>query len=107
MTRKMSTRNHQLSKKEPMLSSSPTVLNKSSDIDTISSCNDQASITLDIISKNFESRRCEETTKPNINPGNELGSPENDQIEKIAMMPSSVQTDEIPVDSISLQGKLY
>ena len=62
-------------KKEPMLSSSPTVLNKSSDIDMITS-GDQESITLDIVSENSEPGRCEETTKPNISPGKELGSPE-------------------------------
>ena len=91
---------------EPMLSSSLTVLNKASDIDPIPSCNDQESITLDIISKNSESGRDEETTKPNINPGNELGSPDGDQIEKMAMMPRSDPTDEIPIDSISFEGKL-
>ena len=93
-------------KNEPMLSSSLTVLNKSPDMDPIPSCNDEESIALDIISNDSESRRSEETTKPNINPGNELGSPEGDQIEKIAMMPTSDPTDEIPIDSISFEGKL-
>ena len=93
-------------KKEPMLISSPTVLNKSSDIDMIPSGDDQESITLDIISENAEPGRCEETTKPNISPGEELGSPENDQIEKMAMMPRFDPNDEMPVDSISSQGKL-
>ena len=95
-------------KNEPMLSSSLTVLNKSSDMDTIPSFNDQESITLDIISNNSESRRFEDTTKPNINPGNELGSPEGDQIEKIAMMPTPDPTYEIPIDSVSVsfEGKL-
>ena len=92
--------------KELMLSSNPTVLNKSSDIDTISPCNDQESITLDIFSKNSESRRFEEITKPNIHLDNELGSPEDDRIEKMAMMPSSDPTDKIPVESFSFQGKL-
>ena len=93
-------------KNEPMLSSSLTVLKKTSDMDPIPSCNDEESITLDIISNNSESRRFEETTKPNINPGNELGSPEGDQIEKIAMMPTSDQTDKIPIDFVSFEGKL-
>ena len=93
-------------KNEPMLSSSLTVLNKSSDMDPIPSCNDEESITLDIISNNSESRRFEETTKPNINPDNELGCPEGDEIEKMAMMSTSDPTDEIPIDSISFEGKL-
>ena len=93
-------------KNEPMLSSSLTVLNKSSDMDPIPSFNDQESITLDIFSKNSESRRFEEITKPNINLDNELGSPEDDRIEKMAMMPSSDPTYEIPAESISFQGKL-
>ena len=93
-------------KKEPMLSSSLTVLNKSSDIDPIPSLNDQGSIALNIISKKSEVRRFAETTQPNINPGNGLGSPEGNQIEKIAMIPSSHPTDEIPIDSISFEGKL-
>ena len=93
-------------KNEPMLSSSLTVLNKSCDMDPIPSCNDEESIALDIISNNSESRRFEETTIPNINPGNELGSPEGDQIEKIAMMPISDSTDEIHIDSISFEGRL-
>ena len=91
---------------ELMLSSSLTILNKSSDTDPIPSCNDEESITLDMISNNSESRRFEETTKPNINPGNELGSPEGDQIEKLAMMPTADPTDEIPIDSISFEGRL-
>ena len=61
---------------------------------------------MDIISKNSESGRDEETTKPNINPGNELGSPDGDQIEKMAMMPISDSTDEIHIDSISFEGRL-
>ena len=42
-------------KTEPMLSSGLTLLNKAFDIDPIPSCNDQESITLDIISENSES----------------------------------------------------
>ena len=93
-------------KKDSILSFNQAALNKSSDIDPIPSCNDQESITLDIISKNSETTRFEETTKPNINPGNELGSPEGDQIEKIAMMPTSDLTDDLPIASTSFEGKL-
>ena len=93
-------------KNEPMLMSSLTVLNKSSDTDPTPSCNDEESITLDIISNKSESRRFEETTKLNINPDNELGCPQGDEIEKMAMMSTSDPTDEIPIASISFEGKL-
>ena len=92
--------------KEPMLSCNQTVLNETSEIDTIPSYDHQELIRLDMITKSSESTRFEETTEPNITLGNELCSPKGDQIEKLAMIPSSDPTDDIHIDSISLEGKL-
>ena len=93
-------------KKDSILSFNQSVLNKTSEIDTILSYHHQESIRLDIISKSSESKRFQETTQPNVNLVNELGSPKDDQIEKMTMIPSSDPTDEIHIDSISFEGRL-
>ena len=86
---------------ESMITVNPSDLNKPFDIVTISPCNDEESIRLDLVNGNTESRKYEEIPEDNTSPDFESCIQKTDESEQIIFIPDSDLTDNIVADPIS------
>ena len=89
---------------ESMMMVNPSDLNKPRDIVTISSCNDEESIRLDLVNGNTESTKYEEIPQDNTSPDIESCIQKTDESEQIIFIPDSDLTDNIVADPISPEG---
>ena len=89
---------------ESMMTVNPSDLNKPLDIVTISPCNDEESITLDLVNGNTESRKYKEIPEDNTSPDIESCIQKTDESEQIIFIPDSDLTDNIVADPISPEG---